>query len=164
MSYILLNKNDFYVQLGENNKIIKTTDLNNATLFVSEEKAKKLKQKASNKLKDFSVVEVDAIAKSEPKTKRRGFSSTERDDTYNRYMGICGLCGKFVPVNAFTVDHIIPISKGGTYAPDNLQLCHFSCNQMKGDDLPEDFFQKLIDILKHQKNKKLRQKLKREFG
>lgn len=54
---------------------------------------------------------------------------------------ICALCGKPVdkklkyphPMCA-TVDHIIPVSKGGhPSAIDNLQLAHFSCNRQKWD-------------------------------
>lgn len=54
---------------------------------------------------------------------------------------ICALCGKPVdkklkyphPMCA-TVDHIIPVSKGGHPSSiDNLQLAHFSCNRQKWD-------------------------------
>lgn len=50
----------------------------------------------------------------------------------------CGICG--VPVNmdarypapdCATVDHIIPVSLGGTHDEDNLQLAHWSCNHKK---------------------------------
>lgn len=32
-----------------------------------------------------------------------------------------------------TIDHIIPRSKGGTDAPENLQLVHAICNKIKGN-------------------------------
>lgn len=56
---------------------------------------------------------------------------------------ICGICGKPVdfsysyphPLSA-TVDHIIPISKGGHPTDiDNLQLAHRCCNREKSDKL-----------------------------
>lgn len=56
----------------------------------------------------------------------------------------CALCGKPVdkrikypdPMCA-TIDHIIPVSKGGhPSAIDNLQLAHLKCNRKKWDDLP----------------------------
>ena len=35
--------------------------------------------------------------------------------------------------NAPTVDHIIPLAKGGTHTWDNVQLAHWSCNSDKSD-------------------------------
>lgn len=54
----------------------------------------------------------------------------------------CALCGKPVdkglkyphPLSA-TVDHIIPLAKGGTNAADNLQLAHWTCNRQKSDKI-----------------------------
>lgn len=53
---------------------------------------------------------------------------------------ICALCGRPVDFSkvfpdpwSATVDHIIPIAKGGDPASiDNLQLAHLQCNRMKG--------------------------------
>lgn len=68
-------------------------------------------------------------------------------------------------MNAFTVDHIIPISKGGTYDIENLQLAHESCNLMKVDALPDDFIDKMIEILEYQgkRHKKIRKKIKKRL-
>lgn len=55
---------------------------------------------------------------------------------------ICALCGRMVdktlpyshPMSA-TVDHLIPISKGGHPSDiTNLQLAHKICNQVKSDN------------------------------
>ena len=54
---------------------------------------------------------------------------------------ICAICGKPVdfklkfphPMSA-TVDHIVPVSKGGHPSDiDNLQLAHLKCNRAKSD-------------------------------
>ena len=56
---------------------------------------------------------------------------------------ICAICGKPVyfslkyphPLSA-TIDHIIPISKGGHPSDiNNLQLAHRSCNRQKSDKI-----------------------------
>ena len=39
-----------------------------------------------------------------------------------------------------SIDHVIPVSKGGTHTWDNVKLAHRHCNTMKSNDLakPED--------------------------
>lgn len=51
----------------------------------------------------------------------------------------CGLCGEAVTPglkwpnpDALSLDHILPISKGGRHTPDNVQLSHLRCNWSKG--------------------------------
>lgn len=39
-----------------------------------------------------------------------------------------------------TVDHIIPLSKGGFDGPNNWAVCCNKCNQAKADKLPEEAF------------------------
>lgn len=46
---------------------------------------------------------------------------------------LCAICGKRP---ATTVDHITPVSRGGTDAPDNLQPACWPCNQAKGNRTP----------------------------
>src|SRR5690606_12266169 len=38
---------------------------------------------------------------------------------------------------AATVEHLVPLSKGGTWALDNLRLCHVGCNRHLADHDPE---------------------------
>lgn len=99
------------------------------------------------------------------KTPRRCFTSKERSEIYIRDKGRCGICGKFIPLNEFTIDHIVPISKGGTYDYDNLQCCCFKCNQLKSNEMPDDFYGKmfiaLINHAKQQNNKKMKKFLKK---
>lgn len=46
---------------------------------------------------------------------------------------ICGICGKPIAnMKDCTIDHIIPISRGGMTTLDNCQLAHKLCNRMKG--------------------------------
>ncbi|MBR2741226.1 HNH endonuclease [Candidatus Saccharibacteria bacterium] len=52
----------------------------------------------------------------------------------------CAICGKMIEsVDDLTVDHIIPISKGGKREISNCQLAHKSCNSRKSDIMPDEY-------------------------
>lgn len=58
---------------------------------------------------------------------------------YTRDEGICQLCGKHIDFdcdynsdNYPSIDHILPIAKGGLHQWDNVQLACRSCNSLKG--------------------------------
>ena len=75
--------------------------------------------------------------------------------TFHSYDGICGICGLPVPERndpasdwGPTVDHIVPLSKGGKHMKSNCQLAHRLCNSLKLDtteDFSIDWQQKLVD-------------------
>ena len=54
---------------------------------------------------------------------------------------LCWLCGSLVGRKhnngdknyAFTVDHVVPVSKGGKYTVENLRTAHKSCNVRRGN-------------------------------
>lgn len=62
-----------------------------------------------------------------------------------RYKDVCAICGKKVSPKDFvwrngtfivgikypSIDHILPVSKGGTHTWDNVQLAHMDCNSFK---------------------------------
>jgi len=57
----------------------------------------------------------------------------------------CQICGRPVKRNAEcphplspVLDHIVPLAKGGTHEPKNVQLAHFLCNSLKGDGQAAD--------------------------
>lgn len=47
--------------------------------------------------------------------------------------GICHLCDRPVSLSVATRDHIIPASKGGTNAADNIALAHRNCNRARAN-------------------------------
>lgn len=52
---------------------------------------------------------------------------------FERDEGICGICKKPVDQESdWHVDHIVPLSKRGRHAYDNVQLSHGQCNRKKG--------------------------------
>lgn len=66
---------------------------------------------------------------------------------YRRDSGVCYLCGgqcdwndkdmerNCVGKNYPSIDHIIPVSRGGLHAWNNVRLAHFGCNSDKSDSL-----------------------------
>ncbi len=58
---------------------------------------------------------------------------------YDRQNGLCAYCGQRRQLKRMTVDHIIPLSKGGTDSLDNLQCTCKKCNGLKDNMTPHEF-------------------------
>lgn len=63
---------------------------------------------------------------------------------FRRDKWICGICGTAVSqlndrdlIDIASLDHIIPLSKGGEHSYANTQLAHLSCNLRKGAKTPK---------------------------
>ena len=59
--------------------------------------------------------------------------------------GICWYCGQKVGYANLTMDHIIPLARGGHSTKDNLVPCCKECNTKKNSSLPvewEEYMQK----------------------
>lgn len=89
----------------------------------------------------FCRKQCNDIAKSKRrKAKLRGSTAPETSIAYiyERDRGTCWLCKQKVkrsvrwPLSgAPSIDHVIPLSKGGTDEPSNLRLAHLGCNRTK---------------------------------
>lgn len=56
----------------------------------------------------------------------------------------CWWCGKKLKGKKYHVDHIIPLSRGGTNWPNNIVISCPFCNLSKGNKLPSEWIGKLI--------------------
>lgn len=68
-----------------------------------------------------------------------GWEKYDRLAVYERDGGICCLCDEHVDITirwpdplSFSIDHIIPVSKGGADMLNNVQTAHLCCNISKG--------------------------------
>ncbi|MCI5131469.1 MAG: HNH endonuclease [Candidatus Electrothrix sp. EH2] len=52
--------------------------------------------------------------------------------------GICSYCRRKFPVKELTMDHIIPLSRGGRSSKGNLVPCCKECNTAKKTELPPE--------------------------
>ncbi|WP_081790466.1 HNH endonuclease [Nocardioides sp. URHA0032] len=71
---------------------------------------------------------------------RDGSTTTTAQDLSRRDGALCGLCGCDVDMTARrpdlmtpSIDHVVPLSRGGSNHPSNLQLAHLLCNLSKGN-------------------------------
>lgn len=76
-------------------------------------------------------------------------SDIDLDAVIDRYDNVCYLCGGqcdkadhewksgvfYVGRNYPSIEHVIPISKGGTHTWDNVNLAHHYCNSIKSDTI-----------------------------
>jgi 5-methylcytosine-specific restriction endonuclease McrA len=68
--------------------------------------------------------------------KRNAFvASVDFDEIYKRDKGLCRICGNPVDRMKATLDHIVPLARGGTHEPINVQIAHGKCNSSKGTKL-----------------------------
>lgn len=54
---------------------------------------------------------------------------------YARDKGICSLCHERVPRAEASIDHIIPLTKGGEHSYRNVALAHLRCNSSKHNNV-----------------------------
>jgi 5-methylcytosine-specific restriction endonuclease McrA len=47
--------------------------------------------------------------------------------------GYCGICHKRVKPAERSIDHVLPISKGGAHSYANIRLAHLHCNVKRGN-------------------------------
>lgn len=71
--------------------------------------------------------------------KRKRFSEDERIDLFDGDDWTCQACGHEGEYDELEMDHIVPLSRGGSNDEDNLQTLCVGCNREKGDLTMEEF-------------------------
>lgn len=82
-------------------------------------------------------------------TEHRLIAPHEKRHIYERQNGLCAYCGQHRNIKYMTVDHIMPLSKGGTDSLDNLQCTCKKCNGLKGNMLPGEFTDFIRNMLEN---------------
>ena len=184
MGYVLTKEDPvgrIYALITPTRLIDYTLDIDTASVFQDKNEAEDLRKRATKKLRGFQTVDLKKVqmkaaeeavpaaeadkAEDMQNCQRRNFSFSERSAVYTKTEGHCAICGKFVPYTEFTVDHIVPLAKGGSNDLSNLQCACGVCNRIKQDILPEELMEKLVEIVLFQvpkkQNKKYRKLLKK---
>lgn len=75
-----------------------------------------------------------AIALEKRRRRRPSLSQKIRQEVFRKYRAKCPRCGE-QDVKMLAVDHVIPVSKGGTDNLNNLRILCKSCNSKKGNKI-----------------------------
>lgn len=67
------------------------------------------------------------------------FTSKDILDLQTEQDGYCNGCWESLDILGYHIDHVIPISKGGSNWPDNLQLLCPTCNLEKSAKMPDEW-------------------------
>ncbi len=99
----------------------------------------------SNKYHDVCAVKAKRARNRIKTVRRQGAKSSEmitHEDVALRDNSVCHICGDVVDMllprtSRFgaTLDHVVPIAKGGLDSLENLKLAHWICNVRKSDKL-----------------------------
>jgi 5-methylcytosine-specific restriction protein A len=96
---------------------------------------------ASLKAKTFKIITKKKKTKKEIKAKKdivRDATSSRyklRQKIFEKFGGVCAYCNKELSFETFTIDHILPKSRGGTNEFSNLTVACKKCNQEKADKI-----------------------------
>ena len=92
-----------------------------------------MKQKRKNNIEDFLTDNESRIKRERAKARELRYSQWWRNKLC---LGVCHYCGqKFAP-EELTMDHIIPLARGGMSTKNNLVPACKNCNNQKKEKLP----------------------------
>ena len=164
---ILLTNGQYYIAHNKTGAVIKE-GREQAQDFHYAERALKQINKTPIKCKGYYWIDTE-IEDTEPikedidlkeyikmrvkKNKRKKLSLSQRKIIYEKSNGYCQLCGRKMLYDNFTVDHIIPLGRGGTNDMDNLQGVCKVCNEFKANIFPEQFIDRITEIFVYQMEK-----------
>jgi len=162
-TYIISTPQKF---LGDNGEIV--TSIDKAKAFDTSSEAFEYLEKTpkiSQLLKDSIVISekfkkvrrkptIDQIPPVSPmqnncgqSSERVKFSKSTRQLVLKNYSHICPICGKPIKDEDYTIDHIVPLGRGGTNDITNLRPTHYRCNQLKGGFLDNELMDLIIDVV-----------------
>lgn len=149
---IVLTNGIYYIKMSKTGGIQKTSKLEEAQTFYSCNTAMRKVFKAPGLCKGYYPYDTDDTTSA--RRKRIQYSTEERRTVYNKADGRCQICGRKIPFEELSIDHVIPLSLGGEDAIDNLQSTDCVCNKLKNNIPQEIFLDRITDIFMYQMEKK----------
>lgn len=77
--------------------------------------------------------------------KRIRISNNVRNSVFQK-TNICAICGGLIEDGDFSIDHVQPLSRGGSNKIENLQPVHKKCNKLKSDLSNEEMLDTVTNI------------------
>lgn len=117
--------------------------------FVINENFKRIPRSSAVKKIDEDIKPLDLIDYEGSESSERIYlPKSLKEELYKIQGGRCALCGK--PMNrygGYTVDHIIPLGRGGNNRPENLRLAHRDCNHLKNDFIDNELLNVATNVI-----------------
>lgn len=96
--------------------------------------------------KEFTDEQLAIIGVTKKPSTRKIFSKASRMKIYDKSKHRCCICGKPIEYIDMTIDHIIPLSRGGKNTPDNLRCVCEECNKFKGNMLDAEMYKGFVNM------------------
>jgi 5-methylcytosine-specific restriction endonuclease McrA len=143
---------NYRVKTYKENPIVKERNKVSATLWKANNKDKIReynKKYRYNAYLKYKETEHGKLANKRKRHKRRAimenagtFTNEQWQERLAEYNYCCAYCYNPFPVNELTIDHMLPLSRGGTNTIDNLVPSCKPCNSRKKDKTPLEMLQK----------------------
>jgi len=91
-----------------------------------------------------TVIKFKTLDSATKSYRRRQGIRYNRDDLYRRDHGRCQYCDVKLNKDHFTVDHIMPSSRGGATSWENCVVSCHDCNNKKGNKTPQEVGLRLL--------------------
>lgn len=98
-------------------------------------------------VKHFTDEQLAILGVADNRIKRVKIGSNIRQQVYEKGGGVCAICGRPVNYEQFTIDHIVPIARGGTNEISNFQIACNVCNKLKADSLDSEYITSATSML-----------------
>jgi len=84
---------------------------------------------------------------SENKNRQENFDTSALLSLWQKQNGCCAITGiPLIPGSTATIDHILPVSKGGTNEITNLRFVHYAVNLFKKDSTDGELVNKIVEL------------------
>lgn len=94
-------------------------------------------EKMKNRIRQYKDDHPQYAHYAEPHVPRRKKLYTRKRLTGNE---VCTYCGVKLTAYTATLDHVVPLSRGGSDSPSNLVWCCRKCNRSKGNQLVSEWY------------------------